>query len=115
MRIKYVVLIALVGSLFALIGCGPSKQPGPQPMVINGVSVDIPKLQQAFQPAAPEAQNSLTKTVMSIRYGQYAEALAELDKLANTAGITDAQKKVVTDVIEQLKQVMAKAPASPVR
>jgi acetate kinase len=84
-------------------------------MVLNGVSVDLPKLQQAFQPASPEAQTSLAKTVMSVRYGQYPEALAELDKLANTAGISEAQKKIVTDVIEQLKQVMAKAPAAPAR
>jgi hypothetical protein len=36
-----------------------------------------------------------------------------LDKLANNTGITEAQKKVVNDVIEQVKKVMAaQAPAA---
>jgi acetate kinase len=110
MRNKYVVLIALMGSLFALVGCGPSKKE-PQAMEISGVKVDLVKLQQTFQPAAPEMQTAVSRTMMNIRYGQYQEALVELDKLATTAGITEPQKKVVTDVIDQIKQVMAKAPA----
>jgi len=102
-------------AVLGLAACGPSKPAGPKPMMIGQVSVDIPKLQQAFSPATPEAQISLGKIIMGVRYGQYPSALEELGKMANLPGITEPQKKVVNDVIEQLKQVIAKAPAAPGR
>jgi hypothetical protein len=36
-----------------------------------------------------------------------------LEKLANNAALTEPQKKVVTEVVEQLKQVISQAPAKP--
>jgi hypothetical protein len=43
---------------------------------------------------------------MSIRYGQFSEAVAELGKLANSPGLTEPQKKVATDMLEQMKSVI---------
>jgi hypothetical protein len=82
-------------------------------MEINGVKLDVPKLQQAFAADKPELQSSVNKASTDIRYGQFPEALAELEKLAATAGLTDDQKKVVNDVVGQVKQLMAKAAAKP--
>ena len=50
-----------------------------------------------------------SKATMAIRYGQHAEALAELEKLAANASLTEPEKKVVNDVIGQVKQLLAKA------
>ena len=102
----------MAGTL-VLAGCGKPKAAGPQPMIINGVNVDLPKMQAAFPSDKPEVMDCINKTRMCIRYGKYAEALPELDKLAASPGITDAQKAVVNDVMAQMKQVITKAPATP--
>jgi hypothetical protein len=106
------ILGGLAAGLLALAGCGESQK-GPQPMVINGVKVDLPKLRQAMPAENLELQKSLNTLSISIRYGQYAEAVAGLEKLANNAALTEPQKKVVTEVVEQLKQVISQAPAKP--
>jgi hypothetical protein len=62
-----------------------------------------------------DAQRIVVKISYGLRYGRYLEALVELDKLKDTAGINDAQKQVVNEVIEQVikeaarKQEAAKA------
>jgi hypothetical protein len=38
----------------------------------------------------------------------YPKAVEELDKLAAMPGLTDAQKKATADLLEQVKQVIAK-------
>ena len=106
------ILGVLAAGLLAWAGCGQTQK-APPPMVINGVKVDMPKFNQAFITANPEQQRSLGKASMAIRYGQYAEAVAELEKLANNASLTEPQKKVTNEVIEQLKQVINQAPAKP--
>lgn len=50
---------------------------------------------------------------MNIRYGQYDQALAELQKLGAVPTLTEPQKKLVNDLVEQVKQLAAKAPAKP--
>ena len=102
----------LAAGLLAVAGCGQSQQ-APQPIDINGVKVDLPKFQQAFATVTPELQTSLGKVIMSVRYGQYSEAVAELEKLANNASLTEPQKKVATEVLAQLKQAVSQPPAKP--
>ncbi len=95
-----------------LVGCSKPAQTGQQ-MDINGVKVDLPKLQQTFVAERPDLQPNVSRTTMAIRYGQYDQALAELEKLAAAANLTDPQKKLISDLTEQVKQVMAKAPPKP--
>ena len=109
---KWIPGILIAGAL-VLAGCGKSQPQGPQPMQINGVKVDMPKLQEAFTTDNQQLPDSINKARMAIRYGKFTEAMMELDKLAASSGLTDAQKTVVNDVIGQLKQVIAKAPANP--
>jgi len=98
--------------LVTLAAC--SKAPsGPQPAEINGVKVDLPKMQMAFANSNPDVMAPATDVMSRIRYGQYPEAVAALEKLSTNPGLNDAQKKAVTEVLEQMKQVVAKAPAAP--
>jgi hypothetical protein len=116
MRAPHCVGSILVGALLALVGCDKPQTEAPAPqMEIRGVKVDMPKLQQLFVSAAPELQASADKASSSIRYGQFAEALAELEKLAAMPGLNDAQKKVVSDVTGQVKQLMAQPSQTPVK
>lgn len=96
----------LVVAVIALAGCGKPSQSGPPP---GTPMLDLAKLTEAFQTATPELRSSVDKVRMGIRYSNYPDALVELDKLANDANVTEPQKKVVNDVIEQLKKVLAAA------
>ena len=75
-------------------------------MVINGVKVDLAKVQQTFAGASPDVRNSAAKVSRAVRCGQYAEVLGELRKLAANPGLTEPQKNVAVDVLGQLKQIV---------
>jgi hypothetical protein len=105
-------LLALVSvSLFLLVGCGKSNKVAPA-AEINGVTVDMPKLQKAFEANTnPEVRNSVTQVAFGVRYGDYVKALTALDQLANNSNVSEAEKKVVNEVIEQVKKLAENAPA----
>jgi hypothetical protein len=92
-------------------GCSKSDKT-PQAPEMNGVTVDIPKLQQAFADSSPELKKLATEVGFNIRYGKYEDALMALDKLANDPSVTEAQKKVVNELIEQAKKLANAAPAA---
>ena len=104
------VSVALAAGLLAFAGCSKSEKL-PTSQEVSGVSVDLPKLQTAFTGASPDILNDVTQVSFGLRYGDYMKSLAALDKLANNPAVTEAQKKIVNDVIEQVKKVMAAAPA----
>jgi len=100
----------LAAALLATAGCGKASKP--QPTAATAL-MDMGKLQETFQPPSPEFQNSLTKLRFAIRYGQFDAALAELDKLAHSASLTEPQKKAVDDKVEQVKQAIASTAPKP--
>jgi len=106
-------LILAVG-LAGVAGCGkkgPEMSPT-QPMIVDGVSVDLPKLQQTIDASGnADAQSSVRNVLLGFRYRQYDKALMELEKLTTDANLTEDQKKLATQVFEQVKQVAAKTPA----
>ena len=112
MKMTNWLLMSLLAGTLALIGCGKSETQTP---VQQGVAIDLPKLSEAFASATPELQNTVMAVASGVRYGEHASALAALDKLAQAPGLTDAQKKIVSEVTEQVKQVASKAPAPPPR
>ena len=71
----------------------------------------MPRLQQAFVSASPELRNAITQVSFSFRYGQNEQALAQLDKISTDPSLTADQKKVVNDVLGQLKQTIANGAA----
>jgi hypothetical protein len=112
MRRNTWLLICLVAGAIALLGCGRQK---PEPPVQAGVTLDLPKLQDAFASASAELQTQVSEVMRGVRYGEYAPALAALAKLEASPGLTDAQKKIVTEVTAQVKEVASKGPAAPPR
>ena len=104
--------VALALFILGVAGCKKSAE-GPGVPEINGVKVDFPKLQHTFDGAGPEIQQNVSETIQGIRYGMYEKSLEALDKLANDANVKEDQKKVVNEMIESVKQLMAKAPPAP--
>jgi hypothetical protein len=107
--VNWMTMCLLVGAL-SLTGCG---KPKPADMVVAGVTVDLPKLREAFATASPELQTAVSEVGMGVRYSDYARALASLEKLVNTPGLTDPQKKIANEVTEQVKAMASKATAPP--
>ena len=103
----------LLAGVVALAGCGQANTTPPPPTA-NGVVVDIPKLQQAF---ATTTDNSIKEHIaqasFGVRYGDYAKTLAELDKLTASPALTEPQKKVVAEVIGEVKQALGKSSKPP--
>src|SRR5512146_2732366 len=110
MMTKNWIFSILAAALLAEAGCG-QRQKAPEPTIINGVKVDLAKFQQAFVGVSADLQSSAVKVPMSIRYGQYGEAVAELEKLSANAALTEPQRKVAAEVLEQLKQVVKQSQA----
>jgi len=102
----------VLSGLLLVGGCGKKQPTAPPAYEINGVKVDVPKLQQAFAGSPPEIQADVNQTTLNLRYGMYEKSLMALDRLASNPGVNDSQKKVVNDLIEQMKQLIAKAGPS---
>ncbi len=106
--IHYLLIVLTVGVL-ALAGCGKSNKPAPPAARVPGV-VDLAQLQMAFPAPTPEISTSFSKLGFATRYRQFEPALVELDKLSRLPNLTEAQKKAVDEVIEQVKQALAVNP-----
>jgi hypothetical protein len=100
----------LVAGLLAFAGCGKSDQAGDRGI---SASMDLSKFQQAFPSPTPEQQSNIAKASEGVRYGLYTNALAALAKLAGDPALTEPQKKAVNELVEGIKQTVAKAPAPP--
>jgi hypothetical protein len=109
-NITYSLLMVLLASGLALSGCG---KPADSAAQSRTAGVDISKFQQAFPSPTPEQQSDIGKAVQGMRYGMFPEVLAALDRLASDASLTEPQKKAVADMIQGVKQTMAKTPAAP--
>jgi hypothetical protein len=106
------IMICLLTVTLAPVGC--SKKESQSSVKPPQVTLDVPKLQAAFANASPDLKALSDEAVRNIRHGRsYPAGLAALDKLANSPGVTDDQKKVVAEVTAQVKQLMAGSGAPP--
>jgi len=105
------IVAGLGAALLLSSGCNKSEKI-PQSQEVNGVSIDMPKLQQTFSDTTnDDVRRLVTEAGFGLRYGDYVKSMMALDQLANNPTITPAQKKVVTDVIEQEKKLSGGAAA----
>ena len=110
MRIRVVWGGFCLAILVLLGACGKSSEADKlPPMEFEGVKVDTPRLMAEFVNAAPELQKPVNEAVTKVRYKQYLQAMMELDAALKNPGLNDKQKKLIAQVIDQLKEVIAKA------
>ena len=109
---KTILLCGLITTCFiSLLGCKKDEAaPAVGTITLYGVSVELPKLDTEFQSAPPDVQAAVTAVKNAYRFGQYPKMVVELDKLANIPSLTEPQKKLANDLIEQMKQVIGKMP-----
>jgi hypothetical protein len=105
-----IILALLAVCLVAFAGCKKSDQSATQGKESDGVQVDWPKFDKEFAGSDQELQTSAALVKRSIRYTEFPQALAELERLSSNPKLTEAQRKIVSDLLERTKQVIAKAP-----
>jgi hypothetical protein len=98
--------------LVIIAGCKKSEQRVERTSQSNGVRVDWPKVDNEFANSSPEVLESVSLIKRFIRYSQFPRAITELQKLASVPALTDSQKSMVADLVEQTKQATART-ASP--
>lgn len=103
----------LVIGLLALVGCKKAEQAAGPTYEYFGVKVDVPKLDAEFANPNQGVQDRLNLIKRFFRYGQFAQAVPELDALSKMPNLTESQKKLVNDLIAQTRQVITKAPPQP--
>ncbi len=97
--------------LIMLGACSKSTEADKRPsMEFEGVKVDTPQLMAEFVDATPQLQKTVNDAVAKMRYKQYVEAMMGLDEVLKSPGLNDKQKKIIAQVMDQLKQVVEKAP-----
>lgn len=98
-------------TFLVLLGCSKSSEADKlPPMEFEGVKVDTPRLTAEFVDAPPQLQKAVNDAVSNVRYKKYVQAMMGLDEALNSPDLTDKQKKLITQVISQLKEVIVKAP-----
>jgi len=111
MKTTHSLLTLLAAGLLAVVGCKKSEQPSGPPTEFYGVNVELAKLDSEFATAAPDLHERAMKIKGYFRYGQFAQAAAELEQLSQIPALTESQKKLASTVLEQTRQVIAKVPA----
>lgn len=95
--------LLLAGVLaFAFAGCGKSDKPTPADSTVQ--AIDATKFRPAFSSASPKITAIVDNVMMAIQGSTYKDALTGLDKLAGLPTLSEAQKKVVADLTEQVKR-----------
>jgi hypothetical protein len=111
MKLPMFVLGLIGAGLVCFAGCKKAEPQQPEGTIqLFGVTVAIPKLDTDFPNPPPGVQTAIRQVKNAYRFGQYGKMIVELDKLANDPALTEPQKKLANDLIEQMKQVLAKAP-----
>jgi hypothetical protein len=110
MKVSAGILTVLAVGLMAFTACKKSNQPAAPSTEYYGVKVDWTKLDTEFANSDQDVQAGASLAKRYIRYSQFPQALAELEILSANPKLSEAQKKAVADLLEQTKQVSAKAP-----
>jgi len=96
--------LALAGLLISVGGGCKKSESAPPPAVKDGVTIDVQKLKTALAAnTSEEVQNGLRNFSLNLRYSKYVDAMMALDKMSADPSLTEPQKKIITEVMEQLK------------
>jgi hypothetical protein len=107
------ITIAFVGivcaGLVALAAGGCKKAPPPTPVRGQGVRAALTKLEQSLAGNTNEpVRRAKSRIVLGVRYSQYDKAQEACEAIKADASVNDAQKKLVDDLIEELKAAAEK-------
>jgi hypothetical protein len=103
-----------MAGLSLLAGCSKPAEKTQPGIDLYGVKVDVPRLQALLAGETnPEVRTNLAQVQFGIRYGDWQKAMTALERIAAVPSLTDPQRKVVNDVMGQIKQATGAAPRKP--
>jgi hypothetical protein len=106
---KWIVVVGVI-CLAGSVGCKKEQSAAQQESY--GLSVDWRKLDGAFAGTTdPAVQAGAAEAKRALAYRQFPQGMAALERLAQNANLTPPQKKLVSDLMEQVKQVVSKGAA----
>lgn len=112
MKLTLWLVVVTATLVFATEGCKKAQtQTATQDRF--GIGVDWPKLDTEFHDSEPAVRAAVASIKRSILYHQFPNAIADLQRLSSNSTLTDAQKKILNDLRDQTRQVMASASSSP--
>jgi len=103
-RLAGLFLLAVV----TIVGCKKQEAPAGSTVEV----IDASKFFTAFSSAPPEAKALVDSVMASIQGSDLIKARLDLDRLAKTPGVTDAQQAAIKTLGDQLDKKIA-ATASP--
>ena len=110
MKTAYLCYALLAAGVVAFAAC--KKSDTVHPTMVDGVQLDTAKFAQVFDGAPPELHRAVFDISLNIRYSKYVQALEGLDKLSNDSTLNAEQKKTVSLLLDQVKQLATKAQAT---
>src|SRR5690348_9122100 len=108
MKLTNLLLGLLAATLLVSAGC--KKQRVEPVQKEGGVSIDMRQIYDLSHGSSPEVQAAVGRLETEIRYSQYVQALADLDKIANDPSLSADKKKEAQDLIEKVKELAKSAP-----
>lgn len=96
-KLGFITTLVLSISLLGLVGC--SKSGG----------IDTTKVQSAFQTASTVDKAEVEKAITAIKAGDFAAALASLQKAVASANVTAEQKSSLQDLINEVQAKVSDA------
>jgi hypothetical protein len=99
MKLTSWLLAALAAVILTLPACSKKS------------SVDTAPLEKSFASAEPATKSTADTAVSELKAGNYAGAMAELQKLAAQVKLTPEQQQAVKDVLAQVQQKLADSTA----
>jgi hypothetical protein len=104
-------LVAVVVGCCLVVGEGCKKKESSEWQTL-GARVSLTEFREAFAGAeGNEIPVLVNDAAVSVRYGQYTNALVILQKLANQPSLTAQQKKMASRVVSQVEQLAARSQA----
>jgi outer membrane protein assembly factor BamD (BamD/ComL family) len=89
------ILIVMAATALVLSGCNKKS------------SVDTAPLEKSFASAEPANKSTADQAASDIKAGDYAGAMAKLQKLAAQAKLTPEQQQAVKDVLAQIQKQLS--------
>lgn len=102
--------LVLAGMLL-LGGCKKSAEPVVATPSVQ--SINATTFRPAFESASPEIKAVVDQVMMGIQSSVYSQSLDGLANLAANPALTEAQKKAVSDLTDQLNKKIAAMSAPP--
>jgi Tfp pilus assembly protein PilF len=100
-RLGFTLMVITAVALVGAVGCGQNR------------AVDTDRVEQSFQNAPDDDREAVRKAIAAVKAGDYAGALAAVEKVPDSPKLTPAQQESLRDLMIQLQKLAPGATSAP--